>query len=467
MTLLERMGLAMKLAVLAMSTQQAPQADGLLAGLVRGTAGRAPERNTKGLLETYIDSPWIRACAAKVADAIGAVRWRLYTLRSATTGKLLPVRETRSLTMIADPFARWKALQEYQQDGVLEEVRAHLFLDLLKMPNSEMTGLEFRRLLSIHTDLVGDVFCLKTRNAAQAVVGLWPIPPHWVVETPLSSSPMYRLSYGPLQQRIPEREVLWMRSLNPTSPYGRGSGIAKALDDEISIDEFAGKHSLAYFRNNARPDLLVMPKEGGQLGEAERDRLDQWWREKMQGYWRRFKPLFLTRPMDVTVIDQKLQDMQLTDIRQAEADTILQVWSISPEIFGRLANSNKATVEKAIEIFSRYVLTPRLEHLRETWQERLLAEYDERLILTYDSPVPIDQAFTLQVFGRQPNAFALNEWRELAGQPPLDELDGQFGTGRSDNSAGPPLESLSVADLRRLHALLLKAGRAPEWIVNQ
>jgi HK97 family phage portal protein len=315
-------------------------------------------------------------------------------------------------------------------------------------------------------DLVGDAFYLKERNGAGAPIALWPLPPQWVIETPTDHRPTFRVAYRGWYEWIPKEEILWLHYNNPVNPYGRGSGVARALDDEIAIDEYAAKHTLAYFRNNARPDLLVMPKEGGTLGEIERDRMDQWWTDKLQGYWRRHKPLFMTRPMDVQVIDQKLKDMQLTELRSAEADTILQTWGVPPEIFGRLANSNKATVDKAIEIFARFVLTPRLERIRESLQERLVPEYDDRIVISYDSPIPTDKAHALMVFKSQPNAFELQEFRKLAGLPPHDELEGQFGTSGgggfgasiSEEGKNAELENMTDDELRQLWGIMQKAA---------
>ena len=238
------------------------------------------------------------------------------------------------------------------------------------------------------------------------------------------------------------------------------------MGDELEIDEYAAKHTLAFFRNMGRPDILIMPKEGESLGENERDRLEQWWNDKLQGFWRRFKPLFLKQPMDVTLIEQKFKDMQLTELREKEADTILQTWGIAPEIFGRLKNSNKATITEAKDLFARFALVPRLERQREALQQFLVPDYDDRIILTYDSPIPHDKAHALMVVKTQPNAFLLNEIRNLAGSPPLDELADEFGQARGGagnqgdgngdrRQAG--LEGLSDEDLKTMHEILLRA----------
>jgi phage portal protein BeeE len=318
-------------------------------------------------------------------------------------------------------------------------------------------------------DLVGDAFYVKERNKLGVPAALWPVPPHWVAETPTPQHPFYRVSWRGWQGAIPQTEMLWLSHPNPVNPYGRGSGVAKAIDDELQADEYAARHTLAYFRNSARPDLLVMPKEGGYLDPDERDRLHTWWTDNLQGVWRRFKPLFLTRPMDVTVLQQSLRDMVLPELRQMERDLIVSVWGVTPEVIGIIGNSNRATIREARPLFATYCLTPRLERMREALQSRLVPEYDEALILDYDSVIPEDREFKLKAMQSFPWAWDGNEMRQLAGDSPEPEMDGvrmqpsayiPFGAEPvSPTGLFPKLENLTDEELRQLYGLLSKAER--------
>lgn len=470
MTLWQRMRLATRLVTGQLKQADAEAATGYLGGLLKGasSSGSYQPRGTRGLLDSYNTSPWVRACASKVADAMAAVRWRLYVVRGA--GGAVHTQRQVAYLQRASGAEQHRLLRKQELDGAEpQEVRAHLLLDVLYRANAEMTGLELRWLTSAWLDLVGDAFYLKQRNGMGAPIALWPVPPHWVLETPTPAKPVYRINQGQWQADVPATEILWMRWPNPVEPYGRGSGVARSLDDEIATDEAATKHTLAHFRNNARPDLLIMPKDGGVLGDAERDRMETWWTDKLQSYWRRFKPLFLKVPVDVKVLEQNFQQMQFAELRQHEQDTILQVWGISPEILGKVTASNRATAQMAQEIFARYVLVPRLERLREVLQEKLVPEYDGRLILTYDSPIPSDKEFDLSVYKAQPKAFQLNEFRQLAGRPVDEDLEGQYGTGQPAPTPGTPpaedaetlaaLAALTDTEAEQFHALLQKIER--------
>ena len=41
---------------------------------------------------------------------------------------------------------------------------------------------------------------------------------------------------------MPPEDVIVFKDPDPANPYGRGSGIGKALGDELDTDEFAAQH---------------------------------------------------------------------------------------------------------------------------------------------------------------------------------------------------------------------------------
>lgn len=452
--MIQRLMLAAKALTGLFDPSSATAAQGLLTGIFRGTQGSYPERGTQELLNTFNTSPWARACSMRVADVLSATHWRLYV--STKNGQVV-----RNSALQKAPFgARQKLLKQALEDETAKEVTEHLLLDLLRDGNSEFQGPDLWWLHSVFMDLIGDAFYMKQRNALGKPESLFPVPPHWVVRTPTPSKPYYCVSYRAWVKEIPQTEMLWARNPNPVNPYWRGTGIAKALDDELELDEFAAKHLKSFFRNNARPDIVVMPKEGSSMGPTERDRLEQWWNDRLQGFWKSYKPLFMNVPMEMKVLEQNFQQMQFSELRSQEADIIMQVWGIPPELFGRLANSNRATITLALQIFGKSVLVPRLERLRHWLQANLVPEYDSPLILEYDSPVPEDREFSLSVMKAQPAAFALNEYRELANLQEDETLYDQYGTGPIA-SPQAPLENMTNEEVRQLYDLLDQAASRP------
>jgi HK97 family phage portal protein len=399
---------------------------------------------------------------------MAAVQWKLYVARKATG----QIRRDMGHIQKLQPIERRKVLKALDRTHELDEIEQHVFLDMLGNGNPYFTGRDVRWLSSIWHDLVGDVFLIKERNGMKVPSALWPVPPHWVAETPTPSHPFFRVARGAWQQQIPASEVLWIQNPNPADPYGRGTGLGKAIDDEIALDEYAAKHTASFFKNSARPDVIVMPKDGGQFSDADATRFQQFWNEQLQGFWRGFKPLFLKTPIEVKTLDQNFRNMQLKELRDQERDTIIQTWGVPPELFGIVTSSNRSTIDMAPYIFATYVLVPRLERMRDTLQARLMPEYDESIILDYVSPVPEDRLFKQSVMNGQPGAFYANEFRELAGLPPEDELDEVLMSGpaapgqapamelpENEEEAAAAVEDLDEEETRQLDRLLFKMAR--------
>lgn len=411
---------AAKAALGLFSDRQLQQAGGLVANLLGGQ-GAPPVRGTSGFLQSYTTMPWVRGIIGKVSYSVAATSWKLLAVK----GKRDPRARRDWAIQRGTRVERQKLLAIRQKEGELLELTEHPMLDLLNDANTFHTGLSLRKLTQIYLDLIGDVFWLKQRNQLGAPIAAWPIPPHWVARVPTAESPFYEMSSAGQRFIIPDTEMLWMSDPNPLNPYGRGAGHMGALGDELETDEYAAKFSKQVFFNRARPDLLVMPKEGS-LEPTEVNRLEQNWTAATQGFWRAFRPFFIRRAVEVKVFEQDFQAIQMTELRKLARDTTLQTVGIPPEILGVLESSNRATIEAAEYLFNEYVVVPRLEFLRSYLQSRLIPEYDERLILEYDSPSKIDKRLQLDAAKAAPWALSINEWRELQGYSELENDSGKM-----------------------------------------
>ena len=405
--------LAAKALVGSVPDNVAPNVSNLLNGTLPGARGEPAPRGTSEHLAAYSRMPWLRAASDRVAISTAAVPWVLHA----------PARNGRARRDVALQRAgiltRHKMLAELKAAGELIDVTDHPLLDLLQGANAMLTGGTARALMQVYLDLVGEAFLLMERNNAGVPIGIWPLAPHWIRSTPTPKDRRYEVAIGAYRDTIPDSEVLWPRHPDPANPYGRGSGLGRTLADELETDEFAAKHVKNLFYNRAMPDLIVAPKAvQAEIGPESLERLEQRWLEKHRGVWKALKPFFSTRPIDVTVLSQTLESLQFTKLREFERDTIRQVFGVPPEIMGIVDNSNRATIQSADYLFSRLVLAPRLEFMREFLQERLVPEYDDRLVLDYVSPVAEDDEFALKAYQAAPWAPSIDEWRDMQGLPP-------------------------------------------------
>lgn len=387
----------------------------LLTGVIQ-PGGTPPTRGVADYLKAYSEMPWLRAVASRVSYDVAAVTWKLCVEKK--NGKATQNR----IYQRASSIARHRMLKKAEEAGEVEEITSHPALDLLNSANSIQTGLQMRRVTQLHMDLVGDCFWLLERGAFNEPTAIWPIPPHWVLATPTPRRPSYRVGFRAWRGEIPESEVIWFSDVDPINPYGRGTGTAQALADELETDEYVARHTKAFFFNRARPDLIVSPKDADtSMEESDVERLEESWVSRNQGFWRAFKPFFLRRAVEIKELDQNFRSQQLVQLREFERNTILQIFGVSPETLGIISTgSNRATITMGDAIYSRRVLVPRLELLRTVMQERFLPIFDERLILDYESPVTRDHELELEAGKIAPYAASVDEWREKIGLPPLE-----------------------------------------------
>jgi len=376
-----------------------------------------PSFGTTELLRSYSTMPWLRAVTHKVGQAVGTTQWKLFVERDSNGNvrRAASLQRARTKAQFDATFVKQSTIFD------LEEVEDHPLLDLLHHGNDQLPGQTVFQMTQTHLDLVGEGFWLLERNGLGMPVALWPIPPNWVMDMPTVDKPFWSLRLHNKQVEVPITEMLRFIEADPSAPYGRGSGIARSLSDELETDEYASKHLKTYFYNNARPDIIV---SADHLSPTDTARMEEKWLEKQQGFWNRYKPFFMSRKVDIQQLSQSFESMQLTELRKQERDTVMQVYGVSPEKFGVLTASNRSTITAADLFWTKDVLMPRIEHLRNTMQDRLVPMFDDNLILDFQSPVVDDAQLNLEVMGKMPGAFTKNEWRGMAQFPSLGE-DGE------------------------------------------
>lgn len=416
---------------------------GMLQGVTPGGRGAPPKRTTAGFLEAYSTMPWLRALSERIADGVAGTHWRLFANRKKG-GK---ARKDMQWAHAKGPV-RKRIMKSRIDTGDLEEITDHPLLTTLRTGNELLPGGTVGKLSQLYSDLVGESFEIKERNAFGMPVALWNLPSSWVVELPTPDQPSLRVSFRGWQGRIPMSEILWQMNPSPANPYDRGTGLAQSLTDELETDEYAAKFMKHRFFNQARPDLIVY---GEGLTKPMTEQMEANWTAKAQGFWQVAKPFFVNQKITVQEIGQTNVELDLSQLRKDERDIIVHVFGVPPEILGILENSNRSTIDSADYLMAKHVLLPRIEARREFLQMRLVPDYDDRLILDYDSPVAADESFHLEVVKAAPYAFEVDEIRKLADATPLDGDKGKVfmvpfnyvpqktpGAGISNEPKAPP-----------------------------
>ncbi|MEM1204786.1 MAG: phage portal protein [Acidobacteriota bacterium] len=336
----------------------------------------------------------------------------------------------------ADIAARQAAVEQLSKDGDLQPVTDHPMLRLLNDGNGWLTGHDSRRLTSLYLDLTGEVPWLLDRHARfDTPSQAFPVPPSWCRHRPTPSEPYYLFGHGAWQVKLAPRDVVWFCMPDPSQPYGRSSGIAQALADELEADELAAQFIARHFYNSGRPDVVVTgdfqgdggarggraavrPKDagGGSSMPADLQRLERKWLQKA----RRKLPFFARGEIKLHQLGHNFEQVQMSTLRKYLRDMVVNTAGVPPELIGILSNANRSTIDLANYIHARHNALPRLVRMRETLRAHVLPQYpgaDGTAVLTFSNPVREDLEFKLKAMRAQPSAPTQAEWRSVQGLP--------------------------------------------------
>lgn len=411
----------------------------------------APHRGTRELLAAYRQSPWLRAVASRIARGVASAQWSVYVraaepMRGGTSfgsrkrvghhGRFLDVgpgpvfrwgedRAVRDLKLTSGTTEQRAAhRRELAKAGLLREVVDHPLLTLLASPNTELTGRSCIQVTQTWLDIKGEAFWLLSRDKSNGrPTEFLPLAPHWVSQVPTKEKPVFRVSFNALQLEVPPGDMIWLRDPDPENPYGRGTGVAESLGDELETDEFAAKYVKNWFFNSGLPSAIVS-FEGATPDVVKR--LREEWENNHRGYSNAHRVHFAVGSMNAQRLDASFADQEVTELRKLERDTIAQVFAMPPELIGIIENSNRSTIGAARYIYALGVEHPRAEFLRTELQAQLTPLFDGAIALECEVAIPDDEDRRLNVLRAMPGAFALNEWREEAGYESLPQFEGVF-----------------------------------------
>lgn len=400
---------------------------GGISASIHENRGTPPKRTMINFLDAYGERPWLSAFVDRVATSVSEIEWKLFAAPTSPEERRRTGRSYKQLPLVsnAGPTRRPELIKALVGTGDLVEIETHPLLDLLAGPNSWHVGNQTLKLVQQMLELVGEGPLIMERNGARMPTQLWSVPPNWIRELPTPKRPTFRIDMPGFRGEMASRDVLWLAMPSPRHPYGRGLGLAASIADELDIDEYAAKHIKATFWNRARPDILIMAEHDDLADPVTKARLEAEWLAKHQGFMRSSRPAFLNFVATIKELGQSFESLQIKDLRPQQRDAIRHRFGFPPEIFGVLESANRSTIDVADLIYNKFGVRPRMELMRAFMQQRLVPEFDERLILDFVSTVPEDKEHQLAVMKAAPHNFMLDQWQVAAGNQPLPDGKGQ------------------------------------------
>lgn len=359
--------------------------------LIRKTWSQAPSSASRDLLELFHTSPRL--------DAV-----RIIANKCASTELFL-----------------YKKVEYRKNKNKAEVIETHDIYNLLENPcpaDRELTGWTIRYFVFACYALVGEAYLLKIRQPNGKVIGLQPVAPSWVVQTPSATAKYWEIyplgTAGGNSIFVPVEDVICFKDIDLNDPYGRGRGTSEAIGDEIQTDEYSAKYAKNLFFNDATPSAIIYAPNGN---KETADQIKQSWLQKMAGLHHAKEPMVLTgEGSKFEKIAQTPTELDFVESRRFLRDSANEHFHMPPEIMGILQNSNRSTIDSAEYLLNKNVLADYLRMFERVINSQLLwEEFDKEqvLILHHENNISEDIAQKLQILndGLSRGVLTVNDWR--------------------------------------------------------
>lgn len=316
----------------------------------------------------------------------------------------------------------------FNKQDQYKKIDQHSILNLIEMPNENMSGWDLFYLVISQLNLVGNSYWLKVRDSTDEVRRLYPLNPHAIT---IKADPSYTITeyeYATINgvKSINPSNIIHFKYLDPDNIV-KGKSPVSAFADTLKIDDLASKRHQASFLNNAIPSGVLSTE--GTLSQKQINEVSKQFQSSFGGVDNTAKILIASGGFKFSALQQSVKDMELLQSRIFTKESIMELYGVSPALLGKTASTNKATAETEKIVFLENHIKPVQELIIRALNRQLVADIDPSITMSLIDPVPENREQLLREVsaGISSDFLTGNEARELLGfqkgdQPRLDEL---------------------------------------------
>lgn len=320
-------------------------------------------------------------------------------------------------------------LMKRNDDGTAVKVQSHPVLNLLKDVNNFMTFYDLMERLQSNQELRGNEYWFLAFNG-KIPAKIYPLQPDLV--TPVGGQyeyiDHYKYSVNGADQKIPKNQIIHFKQFNPATDIF-GLSTLEAARVAAETDQLSKQYNKEYFKNSARPDVLLT--HPATLSKEQQERLVEQWQQNHGGPSRQFRTAVASGGLEVKAFQITQRDMEFLQQRQFSRDEILAYFRVPPTILGIVGVSNYASAKAAGYAFALYTIEPKMQRIVNTLNEFLLPLFpnSENLFFEFVTPVQEDRDLILKTYesGLKNSWLSINEVRRLEGLPDIENGDAVMG----------------------------------------
>lgn len=398
------------------------------------------------------------------------------------------------VSLFAESTARpeWKLYRKQPQDARRRyaphtdtgsdqrtEVLRHAALDLINSPNPFFSRFTLFELDQQYLELTGEWYWVLERSPmATFPIGAWPVRPDRIepVPDPQRYIAGYVYTSPDGREKIPLRtdEVIGGKYPNPLDPM-HGLGPVQSVLVDIDASRYSAAWNKNFFLNSATPGGVV--QVDGSLDDDEWNEFQLRWMETHQGVSAGHTVAMLENGATWVPNAVTQRDMDFAALRTQARDIVREAFRVPKIMLGVSDDVNRANAQTGQEVFSAWLVVPRLERKRDVLNRQLLPMFGSAgadVEFDFVNPVPANRELDQAEMLAKANAVSImvaagfdpDDALEWAGLPQMDLATVPQAAApalpppAADGGAGAPTTQ-DGADMAARLRLMLGNGHLP------
>jgi len=285
-----------------------------------------------------------------------------------------------------------KTMLAASQAGDFEEVLDCPFMQLMRDPDPQLTGMSWIRAMYWMHEMTGAAFAAVERYGSQDPVALWWLPSQYVTIVPSRAKMIGSFVFGRNsgdRMEVPPESMQYIRALpHPVRPWEAWSWVRQCAT-ELDCEAAAIESEMRRWLNGGQPGQVyeVDPTASKDQYEAIKATNSQ----GMSGVFNAGKAQYLWR---VKLIQSDFKPMEMGYVEGMDRikATVYQHAQI-PETIWKLSESNRASAAAGNPQYASLTILPRISLFSAYFTENLLPMFagTEGWFCAYDNPVPEDE----------------------------------------------------------------------------